>query len=455
MTVISLILIAIFLYILGNRKNQLVNAITLLLFFSINNINIGYFWVIGGLVISYTDLLTAFMFFICITIVMRNPEVDRKIFTPILLLIFVILVGIFRLQINPPTTEVVSYSGSWDSYFRGNTNMLQTVAYSKQSTLQFIRTLLFLFIISVIKSSITYDDWKIILHKLVVSTRCLLPIYIIEAVLMGLNSSAFYMIRNRFFGGYYMMAENRLSGLSTEPSYYAITIFLVVSINMLNDKVEEDYRKKPITILTCVIYVVLGVFSGAFSFLWTGILLVFLYFVKDNKMSSKKYGLVTALLMVIFTVQNNNLLSLIFGSNGQLFNERITNIFQSITEFNQTGVMQYSSEGTRMGSILMLLKAWSERPFFGIGIGTSFCFSGVFSIIATVGVLGLVLWYYIVFHAYPKGKTVFIVNLIFIMVFLPAGDFELFYGFNVILWAEISAMLFEFRNTIKEETHLL
>lgn len=455
MTIVSLTLVALYIYILVKKDDQLVNAITLLLLFCINNINIGGFMTVGGVVLSYIDWLTACTFFICLSIVMKRPQVDRKVFAPIVVLILVVFIGIIRLSFSPPAAEVVSYSGSWDSYFRGNKSMLQSVSLSMQSVLQLIRTILFFFIITVIKSSTTIDDWKIILRRLVISSRYLMPVYLLDAFCMLLGNSSFYNFRNWIFGGTYMLSKNRLSGLSTEPSYYAVTIFLVVSINLLYGKMNNEIRDRYSNSVTCFIYIVLGVLSGSFSFLWTGVLLILLWFTCKNRLSLKQFCLVTTILLSVFIFQNNGLLLASIGANRQPFSYRLENMLQSIVKFNQTGKMMYSSEGTRMGSIQILLKAWKERPLLGLGIGTTFCFSGIVSIMATVGLLGLVLWYYIVFYAYPKQKTIAIINIIFVLAFVPAGDFELFYGFNAILWAEVSSMMFNYRMKSNKKDEIL
>lgn len=396
--------------------------------------------ILGGVVLSYTDVLTLLTFSICFYLAIRKPQVNRRLVEVVFLLVFVIFVGVFRLTMDPPTAQVVSYSGNWDSYFRGNNSMMEAVSFSKQSVLQFIRAILFFFILMILKENLEDDDWRDILRKLVVSTRWMLPVYIIEAVLMLAHTNLFYVLRNRLFGGGFAIYDGRLSGLSTEPSYYAISLFFIIALNLLYEK-EDDDKGKGLRIVTCAVYTILGLLSGALSFLWTGTLIVLLYLVKNKGLTKKKlFGFLLLMPLLLFISTKSSYISLL-SVEGMGFSNRIENLFNSMINVIQSGVMKYSSEGTRMGSIIILLKAWAERPLFGLGIGTTFCFSGLFSILSTVGVIGLVLWYILIFHIYPNNKADIVFNMIFLLVFLPAGDFEVFYGFNVVLWIELTSRL--------------
>lgn len=439
MTIISIMLLGLSIYIFASRK-QVANSVFWLLFFCINNINIGYFMILGGVVISYTDVLTLLTFCICLCLAIKKHRVNQRLAEVILLLILVIFAGLFRLIIDPPTARVVSYAGNWDSYFRGNNSMMQAVSFSKQSVLQFIRAILFFFILLILKNNLEDDDWKLILRKLVVSTRWMLPVYVIEAVLMFIHTNIYYVLRNRLFGGVFMLSEGRLSGLTTEPSYYAISIFFIVTLNLLFKK-DDDVKERRMRIITCTIYTILGVLSGALSFLWTGALIALLYLVKNNRLS-KKMIMGFVLLLSVFLLFSNYSVSIpLAPMEGLGFTKRIENLINSVINFSRSGVMQYSSEGTRMGSIIIVMKAWAERPLFGLGLGTTSCFSGLFSILSTVGIIGLILWYMLIFHIYPNHKADIIFNVIFILVFLPAGDFEMFYGFNAVLWIELTSRL--------------
>lgn len=449
MTIVSLILIGLLIYIFVS-KNALENVIFLLMFFGLNNINIGYFANIGSIEISYIDLLTGATFIICFFVLLKNYYVDKRFTEFAFLLLLVIWIGLFRLILDTPKVDVVSYEDNWDSLFRGNQTMLKPVHFSMQSILQMIRTALFLFIIIVLKYNMDSRQWRRILKKLVISTRLMLPIYIIEAILNYSHSDLFYIVRNLLFGGEYEYT-GRLSGLTTEPSYYAVSIFFIVSLNILYDFEKENIREKGIKLITSVSYISLGILSGAFSFVWTGTLIIIAFLAKKGSLSKKLIIGLSIFLVFIFIITNYEIVSPIIANSG----DRIENLFNSIATYTQTGIMEYTSEATRMGSIMILLEAWIKYPLIGLGIGTTGCFSGVVSILTTVGVIGLVIWYIIVFRIYPNNKISLLFSLIYILVFLPAGDFELFYGFNIILWIELISMMSCSNEDIKEKNRLI
>lgn len=436
-----LIIILITVYIFTQR-NYFKNMLFLLLMFNLYNVNIGYIAVLGGIGITYIDFITIAMAFACFIKMKNSYEVDKSIISAYILLALSIVVGVIFLFFFPSSSPVLSYTGNWDSYFKGNTAMLASPTFSKQSILQFIRLTVFVYIISIVKREVTIEEWRALVGKLIRSSWYMLPLFLIEFFTVLTGSDLFTKTRNTLFDFWYIDMEKRLCGFSTEPSYYAISIFLIIAMNMLclRNEVLNSKEKRAIYVIISL-YFVIGFFSGAFSFLLAVVALVIL-FLKEKLTRKGMVLFVMAIGLAISVVAHNftECTKTLLNSDVTVLN-RLGNTFSAIIAFFTGSNIVYTSESTRILSIFITGKAWLTRPLFGLGIGTTVCFSGIVSILATIGVVGFLLWYHLVFHCYPNKNNSEFYYLIFLLIYLPAGDFELIYGFNIILWIQMITLL--------------
>jgi len=68
--------------------------------------------------------------------------------------------------------------------------------------------------------------------------------------------------------------------------------------------------------------------------------------------------------------------------------------------------VDYSSEASRLIGTIESFKSYLSSPWIGLGIGTTYCVSGLVSILANTGLLGLVFWVRIIVWHYCKQKSV-------------------------------------------------
>lgn len=438
-------MVAIFLVLASIKvfrsEKQLMLSITLLIFFSVHNINIGRFASIGGVTLTYTDYLTALAAMVCVVNLFRNSNINRRMFVCCSCLTLAVSVSLLYLILNPADVKVMSYFASWDSYFRGVFNGMTKPFYSIKSLLQFIRMLLFLCILMVSKSTLTETDWKKIIQTIVISSRWMLPLYYIELITRLVGSDIYYRLRAILFGTD-IMPDGRLSGLSTEPSYLAVTIFMIVAINMMYSfAFDLDRKEKLINKGVYVLYFLIGCLSASFSFVWAVVVLLALYCIIKNK---KRFNVILTsifILVVILLSFNFNIIFTTINNSDNLVLIRISSSIQAIIDYLSGQSIIYTSEGTRLVGVIMTLKAWCYRPLLGLGIGTLMCFSGVVSILATIGILGFIIWYNLLFNVYPNRKVSWAYNILFLIFFLPLGDFDLFYNFNIVIWIQTTNLL--------------
>lgn len=455
MTIFSVILVLIVSYSVCKHKN--INKIfsgllIILLSLSINSINIGYFCVFGGIALSYSDFLTICISICGIYIIYLDSCVDRKLLISSLQLICVVGLGLIMLIVNPSSEKIVNYVNNWDSYFRGNMSHLTQPSFSSQSVLQFARMLIFLFDLIIIKKVLNINDWVNITNKISKVSSMLILIYLIEVITVKIvHMDIYYNIRTLIFGGITEYDFDRLMGLSGEPSLYAVVLFFNLSINSIlilyNRGKQENKTEKYRLIFSNIVYIILGIASTALTFwlLFFMYILLILYLNLDKELRNRIFlcgSIVLLVLLGLFYVFRFDIIVYCLGSTSDGLN-RIGNLLKTVENFKMEKKIAYSSEGTRILSILMTIQAWKSRPILGLGIGSSRCFSGIFSIISCIGILGFIIWLKIIVKEIVNCKTDILFIILYLVPFLVSGDFDLFYNLNIVMWTYLAVIVFK------------
>ena len=410
------------------------------LFFALSRMNYGYFMKIGGSELEYNDVLLGILFVVSIVIFLKNPELPRKTGRLSIIIMFAILVGIIFCIIWPADVKVIDYNHSWDLYMRGATSEMQPVAYSTQSIMMFFRVIIFLFILNVAYKYYEKEHWISILEDLTIPMRILIAYGIVEMILkfglsINLNAGLNWIFgRGISTGG----GITRLQGISREPSYYALALFnfLVLSLAKLYIRDNKTLRMK--NTLWMVVALILGFASSSFSFLicFIGFLLIWMYLRNFNKTSFPKTVSIALFVFIIVTVVlfSNEFINLAINSNITILNRVAESINVIKKTFTNTLVLggDASSEAARLGGGILSLKAGLSRPLFGLGIGTTYCVTGLICIFANIGIVGLYLWIRLLFSAYG-GKIPCLLTVFILVPVLFCNDLYTLYDTSYLL----------------------
>jgi hypothetical protein len=393
-------------------KNKQVSAVFKIFFmvemiFACGRLNFGYFIKIGGREIEYNDVLLGILFFLSIYVIAVKRKINKRLFFVSSLLVLSAAIGIIGCVVFPANVSVVDFSHSWDLYFRGDSSQLMPAHYSIQAVLMFIRVVIFAVIMNAAVGEFDYNTWMDIAGNVLKFLRAILVYGVIEAIakfVLKIDTNEYliwFFGRGISTGG----GVTRLQGLCREPSYYALALFnfMVLSLFMRKAKGEKRLYDNWMIVAT-----IIGCISTSFSFvLCLGSVLLLWMVLKMNayekKMTIKHIIIVAILIVIMLTVVNSDgFIQMMSSSSFTVFRRVATSITQIRSGISGSYLENrtYSSEASRLIGSIISLRAGLSRPLFGLGIGTTYCFSGLVSIIANIGLIGLFLWLYMLFRAY-------------------------------------------------------
>lgn len=286
--------------------------------------------------------------------------------------------------------------------------------FSKFSIFYLIIAVCLAFIIDTVGKLFTREDWIHTMFIIAKLGKALLIIVSIEIVLKYIFNSNFYAsFIIKLFGegtSTYLTLVSRgsfrmLQGLTREASHFAYSMMLLIILLFTTEKMSE--KKNTIWIIISLIALVL---SGAFSmvlcvaFLAAYYLIAITYYGKmDNKISGKKIAVVvlfSSILIVILGIVGMALIQ-----RNEYIANRFIEVLDVISNLDKNGVDYYStlshvtSSQSRLYSTYFTLKEWLKRPIFGLGPGTTFCYSSTVLTLAETGLAtGISMWLFLMKH---------------------------------------------------------
>lgn len=411
--------------IFGTKKKSFIHVLIMDATINLLRINFGYFAEFRGeeLMLAEVSLLTS-----CIVSLfyIGRLKINYKVLIYSSALFMTTVCGLFMLSISPSEFAVVGYNNSgWDGYMRGAYENKATPQFELQNIKMLIRTGVYIYLVVVVWSLLNKEDWKYILKKLNKIFIFYLIICFSELILKrGIGIETTDLLAKIFGLGRSTGVDlGRLQGLSREPSYFAIALFFMSLVFILNYHLttpKQFHKSKSITIM--ILLSILAVQSGSLSavaFIFA-ILLYFLSFKSPRKIMSALLIVSIVSLIIVLITPYVEIFQRIF--------DRImlaqSALVKAIEITYDIGI-EYSSELTRIVSIVESAKAIVSRPIFGLGIGSVYSTSGLISIVASVGALGFMLWTFFLFRSQFPLPILRVVAIILPFLFL--SDTATFY----------------------------
>lgn len=412
----------------NSTKSLFKNLFLLEITFSVFKLNYGYFLKAGSLEIQYGEIVLAATVLVA-SIQLLVSRLNTNVLGAGLALILVVLIGVVTLRLDPPDVLVIGFDayGGWDGYLRGELDNLAPPVFSNQSLLMGLRVIFYVILIVAAKSCFEREDWLKTLDILVKISKVLILYGLIEIVLryglkLDLNSALnLLMGQGVSTGG----GATRLQGFSREPSHYALALFnmsvLFLARIFVTKRTDEN-------IFWLALIIVIGALANTFSFWVVVVSALFLAGVLAGSRQEK---------IKIFYVIGGGALALI--SVGAVFAYswlaeatlafRLLEVFlqaqNSVSQSYVIGV-DYGSEASRIIGLVESFRAYLAHPFFGLGIGTTYCTSGFVSILANVGAIGLVVWWRLL-TVYYTNVPHFLISVAIFAPLLVTSDLGSFY----------------------------
>ena len=393
MTIFSFILILYLSYLSINIKNKekfLVKIITLYFIFHIF-INIGYFVRINEYLVNYFDVIFIYMVLMSYVFFGNKIKINKKLLLYIILFIGIVFFGVFLLVFSPPNFKIVS------SYI-GVTEIIKVYpTLNFQVIKRFLLIVLFSLFIFVFKDLINEKLYKRVIDNLIQFGKIYIYFCLFEFLYITMvNSDKIYIVLKYIFGRnvsqhielFMRGGRYTLRGLTREPSHLAIAIFVFIFILLLSNR--KDIEK--------IFYLILSIFllymsgsASSFIVIFISTLIFFLTLFNQKKIFI--YGCIVFGL-AIFIMRNVDFSYYLYRINMVLANKE----FRFFTIFDN-------------------FQVFLKKPLIGIGIGTTMSYGFVSSALSNIGIIGFLVWGYIIFYRTKLVNLRHAIILLMVFVF--------------------------------------
>lgn len=366
--------------------------------------NLGFFVKIKSYEFG-TEIIISFILSVLSCYFIIKGKFDKKILFLGIVLLAIDVVAIASTIVFPYSGGWISHVSMWDYYIVDNADK----AYR------------FSFNFSVFKAA--YDIIKITLILSVV--KCLMPkkqswlklLDIIDKAVIGVIVYAFIEIGLKKVLKFDVVGKllvpifgdasgtftdiNRLQGLYKEASHYALYLFffaLFVMFNLILKKGDLTKKQLIIEYLKLAAIVIIMAASTSFSavILLPLILIFFVWYIIKPKEKLVWILCFISMISIGGALLSNGALMESLGLSG--ISDKFNNMLSVITTLiSGRRITTYSSSGARFTSIFETIKLFLARPIFGIGLGVTDAHTTFFSVLASIGIVGMVLWIAILF----------------------------------------------------------
>ncbi|MFY3790516.1 hypothetical protein ACOQFO_02170 [Ureibacillus sp. MALMAid1270] len=383
-------------------------------------VNVGYFLRFGSYEFTYSEFLLLLLGVLSIIIIIKQPLNKGLVFFGFLLG-FVVIISNAMLIINPIDKPIVTYGMGW------GTGESTNAQFTFQSIKMTLRILLFILIAIAAISVIKKKDINILKKYFIGTGNIVIILVLIEFIIKNIFKSSFYNTAvNWIFGiGNSTITDLlvrdgifSLQGLTREPSQLSIGIFYYSFVIILS---KETNRKNNIFLIIAIIELLL---SRALMGVVLAICIIAIYAVINKKK-------IFAFIIMACTFP------FIFFS--EYFSYYLNRIINSLMLFKDVTQVDYTiSEHVRLISVLENFDLLVSRPFFGIGVGTSYAFGFLPTIISNVGLIGFFVWNILIFFVIAKMKINFdnfLIMIVMYMSWVTAGGLSTMYSMAILLLA--------------------
>lgn len=388
-------------------------------------VNVGYFVKISFYEFKYSEFIYLLLF-MSVFVHYINNKIDIKYIKFLLIFIGFIIINNLLIVIYPYAEPIITFEGQarwWDYILKGEGEF---VNFTFQTIMMDFRYIMFMVILFYVVSNNNNDNNMFIINKFFMYSKIIMMYIVLELIFIYAgNVNVLYDLRNNIFGiasstaGLFTRGSaTALSALTLEPGHIAKALWVLLLVYILTkEKLNYSY------IALVFIYLLL---STSFAGLLYIASLVFILFIKERN----KYLKFAIILFITISIS----IILIYYQGLVYYNFQrfisVYNLFRYLDIDDATG-----SEIERLMSNAVLLKVFLSRPFFGVGIGTVYSYSALISLLATVGMIGVSLLFYLyamLLEKFVNKKTIITITIL-LFVLLLTGSIGFFYSIHILL----------------------
>lgn len=425
------ILLASFLICLGLRKSfkKLYGGILFFCLFGSLIFDAGYLARVGSFEIEFNYYFSVLLFLFSLPeIYIERKRINKRMALVPLSFFLIAVIGAACSFLFHYSFQSVSFAQSWDPFFDNQDLVLPFVSFSlRQFSMMILR--FFLYFVNILSLSLylSLDRLISLSKKMEVASFILLFFLFIEFIIENcVSPSLFRVILIRFIGAssstvvvprVFLKMYCPL-GFWREPSNAAFGFFVFL-LNELFLCFKKGNKKSFFLGLS---FVGLLALSGSLS----SLIYIFVF------------SLVLAIAIrkpkIVWPVWSTSVV--MAGTLGFLFYKtRIVNLFDNFSKFSLLpSSLPQTSQIIRLYSIYNNLLVFFRHPFLGCGLGTLYCYSGLVTALANIGILGVLAWIlslYYFWSYFGKRSRIFSISIfVFSIAFVFTGHMGYFMYFE-------------------------
>lgn len=425
-SIILVCIVGYIIYISEDEKKRYVNL--LILTIVINALYMqGYFIYIGGNERTYDLVINILFTLISINYFRKSlPRIHFKTFTWAGVFFLSIFVGLIYFMIDPFHGYVVdsTVGYSWDDYAAGaNVEGLPVLHYGTIffALMYFLEGLLS---VVIIRDKLTIDDYQYITGKVIKFLYISFFYGIFEFIIKNfINNQILFTLIGGVLGtgsSTYTISMERgsfeaLQGFSREPSHYVFSLFLFLTFIFVK---EQYLSRKPFfkrEILTIIITFLIMFLSGSFAALIYIFSFLCMLIVYKLAFLSKKKRFVVYVALFISILGGIAYLATVGLDDDSYLGSRINASFLVLSLLSTDGLRGIgglSSALPRFMSIYETGLDFLDRPLLGVGLSVESCHSGWMTFLSYTGLLGVYLWFKMLFAEEDHDKLLVLFFLI-------------------------------------------
>lgn len=411
--------------------------------------SMGYFVKIGSFDVSLCNGASLFALVFALILLIKE-RFDKRILCWGCAFFACALVGLFLYKVYPYKGNLIADISYWDLFLMKVDRDLFRHSMDKSSIMGLINLTKWIILLSVAKYICNKEPQYTFEILDGVANYSVIPlgydlIEFLSKNIFAYNTTpvmlSIFGVRDAQFDGSLIRGNSmQKMGFFTETSFYTYGLFLLclTFLILLNHyKSKKGNRYKVLKILF-VVSLVLLVFSFSFFVIIAVPLLFVAYLVlmKDVTQISMiiKQVVKATVIIIAGALLLVGLFRMVGGSFYDYYSERVIRTLRNLTKLGniQTGyVGLWSSETTRLTSVVECLKIFVSRPIFGVGISITDCHSTVVALLSTMGLLGFVCWIAVIKN-YAEKINIMSLLLIVATFFLGGGGMIFGLSFGVL-----------------------
>lgn len=428
-------------------------------------INVGYFIKSDILNVEYYQAAIIIQFLVSLVVILKNGgKIKSKSLKRLMFYIGSLTITLILLIFLPEkSAEVTGAGGYFESYMLGH-NAYMSPVFEKFAIFFYFLAIILAIDFEIIISNLTNEEYKIIITNISNMGKKLIILVLIEFLIKNIIRTNLYSVIITFIFGEgtstYVNLVKRgslfmLQGLTREGSHFAYGMMILLIIFFVEKRLGKKNK----------LWFILGgielFLAGTFTAVWCIFFLALFYIIylffnnslnrKRTLITKRKVFLIVSVVLAILLVGIIILLGENYLSDRMI---ELIGIFKSIKKYdiNYFRINYHiSSSQTRMYSIKKTFLEYLKRPLFGLGLGTTYCYSDMILTLTEIGIIGVITYAKYYFNAKRDNCNKRIYNLCAIL-WLICNILCIFHVRMIVavdIWVIIIAMKILFENRIE------